>query len=186
MATFLFLHGWQGSDPEHWQRLTAAELAARGHAVRFPDFPEPDIPVLEPWLARLEEELAACEATETTVLAHSLGCYLWLHHAPVVETPVDRVLLVAPPAPSVCAAIEELSTVPLPASDPAAVARSARSTELVHGDDDPYWPDRDAGELASALDVPARRIPGGGHVNVASGYGHWPALLAWCEGAGAL
>ena len=30
MGTFVFLHGWQGSEQGHWQRLTATEIGG-GH-----------------------------------------------------------------------------------------------------------------------------------------------------------
>lgn len=183
MTAFLFLHGWQGSEPGHWQRLTAAELERRGHTVRFPDFPDPDQPAFEPWLAVLEDELRGLDPGDTTVLAHSLGCWLWLTHARRARAAVDRALLVAPPSLAVCASIEELRSVPYPPLDAAAAARAAATTELVYADDDPYWPDGSAASFAETLAIPSHRIDGGGHLNVAAGYGDWPALLAWCEGS---
>jgi predicted alpha/beta hydrolase family esterase len=180
VATFLFLHGWQGSEPEHWQRWLAAELAGRGHDVRFPDFTEPDTPDLDVWLRELREELARLAPGDTTVLAHSLGCYLWLVHAADAQDPVDRVLLVAPPSPE---AVAQIGPIDLPALDGDAVARAAGSTELVHADDDPYWPGG-AAPFAEALAIPAHELPGKGHVNVAAGFGPWPEALAWCERLG--
>jgi serine hydrolase len=61
LTTFLSLHGWQGSEPGHRQRPSAAELEGRGHTVRLPDFPDPDAPRFGPWLARLEQELRAID-----------------------------------------------------------------------------------------------------------------------------
>ena len=180
MATFLFLHGWQGSEPEHWQRWLAAELAARAHHVRFPDFTDPDTPDLDVWLAELRDELTAIEPGETTVLAHSLGCHLWLRHAADADGPVARVLLVAPPSPE---AVVQIGDLTLPPLDPDAVQRAAGSTKLVYGDDDPYWPGG-AGPFAAGLGVPAHVLPGKGHINVAAGLGPWPDALAWCERSG--
>jgi uncharacterized protein len=184
VAAFLFLHGWQGSEPEHWQRLTAAELERRGHTVRFPDLPEPDTPRFEPWLDALEAELRALDPRDTTVLAHSLGCWLWLRHALQASAPVERVLLVAPPSLEVCAAIEELRPLPYPPLDAAVTAGAARTTELAYADDDPYWPEGSAASFGAALRIPSHRIERGGHLNVAAGYGDWPALLRWCERSG--
>jgi predicted alpha/beta hydrolase family esterase len=184
MATsFLFLHGWQGSEAEHWQRWLARELAARGHAVRFPDFAAPDQPALARWLPRLSAELETLEPAGTTVLCHSLGCYLWLHHAnsTAVVDPVARVLLVAPPTTDYEELYPDLRGIPLPALDAAAVARAATSTAVVYGTDDPYFPGG-ARRIADELEIPAHELPGGGHVNVAAGYGPWPAALAWAEG----
>jgi predicted alpha/beta hydrolase family esterase len=182
VATFLFLHGWQGSEPEHWQRRLAAALADGGHDVRFPDFTDPDEPDLDVWLGELRGELGRLAPAETTVLAHSLGCYLWLRHAADAPAPVDRVLLVAPPAPE---AVLAIGAIDLPEPDRAALARAARSTELVYGDDDPYWPGG-AAPFAAALGLRARVLAGKGHVNVAAGFGPWPEALAWCERGGTL
>lgn len=182
MTAFLFLHGWQGSEPEHWQRWLAAELGARGHDVRFPDFTDPDKPDLGVWLRELRAELERLDPAVTTVVAHSLGCYLWLAHAADADEAVDRVLLVAPPSPE---AVVQIGDIALPAVDGGAAARVARSTELVYADDDPYWPGG-AASFAAALGIPARELPGKGHVNVAAGFGPWPEALAWCEAVGPL
>src|ERR671936_218582 len=79
MSSFLILHGWQGSGPEHWQTWLAGRLLSRGERVSYPELPDPG---------------------ELVVLCHSMACILWLHHARRAEAPVERVLLVAPPSPS--------------------------------------------------------------------------------------
>jgi adenine-specific DNA-methyltransferase len=82
---------------------------------------------------------AAADSGATTVLAHSLSCWFWLHHALAAEASVDRALLVAPPARDICETIPELCVLPHPTLDPDAVARAAGETLLIFGDDDPYW-----------------------------------------------
>src|SRR5436305_476946 len=69
VRSFLILHGWQGSGPDHWQTWLARRLADAGEDVRYPDFPEPDFPQVEDWAQTLHAELAECEA-ECTVLCH--------------------------------------------------------------------------------------------------------------------
>ncbi len=189
----LLLHGWQGSEPGHWQRWLDEELTTVGAQVRFPELPECDVPCPDRWGAVLHAELAALAALpgsgERVVCAHSLGCVLWFREAARVapELRVDRVALVAPPCPG--ARVAALARFYPTRADREAVAGAAGHTRLVCADDDPYCPGRGArqhwGEpLGLAVDL----LPGRGHLNVEAGYGPWPAMRAWVLGgrAGAL
>ncbi|WP_447006146.1 RBBP9/YdeN family alpha/beta hydrolase [Saccharothrix isguenensis] len=180
----LILHGLGGSGPTHWQNWLAGELAHHGGAVDLPQFSTPDQPELPVWLDELRAHLAAMLAAgpvERVVVAHSLAGLLWLHHAagPFDEAlRVDRVLLVAPPAPDY--ADEPLISGFLhPVLDPTAVRRAAVSTRLVVGEGDPYCTLSQAKELAEALRIDLDVIVGGGHLNVDAGYGPWGAVLKW-------
>ncbi|MFE2752823.1 RBBP9/YdeN family alpha/beta hydrolase [Actinosynnema sp. NPDC059335] len=180
----LILHGLGGSGPEHWQNWLAGELAHHGGSVDLPLFSSPDAPSLPAWLAELRSHLAAMPAPdsgERVVVAHSLAALLWLHHAAGEfdeALRVDRVLLVAPPAP-------DYDGEPLirdflgPRLDPTAVRRAAVSTRLVAGEGDSYCTLAQAKELAEALRVDLDVIVGGGHLNVDAGYGPWSAVLKW-------
>ena len=78
----LILHGWQNRRPDgHWQRWLADELTARGARVHYPQLPEADAPVLDDWIERLETELDDSDPDSLVVVAHSLGCLLWLAYA---------------------------------------------------------------------------------------------------------
>ena len=80
----LILHGWQNRRPDgHWQRWLAAELASRGSTVHYPQLPEPDAPVLDDWIDAVESQLRDTDAASLTVVAHSLGCLLWLAYVAV-------------------------------------------------------------------------------------------------------
>ncbi|HKN94742.1 MAG TPA: alpha/beta hydrolase [Thermoleophilaceae bacterium] len=180
---FLILHGWQGSGPDHWQSWLARRLAGRGHRVSYPELPEPDAPRLDRWLEALDTELAR-EPGGLVVLCHSLGCVLWLQHARLADgAAAERVLLVAPPSPSV-----ELPGVqgffPL-AVEPEDVARAAGSTEIVAADDDPYCPEGALQLYGEPLGVPVRVVERGGHLNTDSGYGPWPEMERWALGSSA-
>lgn len=180
----LILPGLGGSGPGHWQNWLAGELARHGGSVDVPEFTAPDEPRLDVWLDELRGHLAAVPASsahERVVVAHSLACLLWLHHAAGEfdeASRVDRVLLVAPPAP-------DFDGEPLireflhPVLDPTAVRRAAVSTRVVAGEGDPYCSLAKAKELAEALRVDLDVVVGGGHLNVDAGYGSWPAVLKW-------
>jgi uncharacterized protein len=177
---FLILHGLQGSGPEHWQSWLAGRLRERAERVSYPDLPGPDAPLLDSWLETLDRELR--DPAGLVVLCHSLACVLWLQHARRRDgAPVERVLLVAPPSP----------TVELPGArgffplsvEPADVERAAGSTRIVWADDDPYCPEGAGLLYAEPLGLPASRLEGGGHVNPDTGYGPWPAVERWCLGS---
>ncbi|WP_367131416.1 RBBP9/YdeN family alpha/beta hydrolase [Saccharothrix sp. HUAS TT1] len=184
----LILHGLGGSGPEHWQNWLAGELAHHGGSVDLPQFSSPDEPRLSTWLAELRSHLAAMPeagSVERVVVAHSLAGLLWLHHAAGDVDPalrVDRVLLVAPPAPD--HADEPLIREFLhPALSPEAPRRAAASTRLVVGEGDSYCTVAQAKELAEALRVEVDVIVDGGHLNVDAGYGSWGAVLKWVRSA---
>ncbi|HTR33648.1 MAG TPA: alpha/beta hydrolase [Gaiellaceae bacterium] len=170
---FLLLHGLEGSGPEHWQTWIAGRLEARGLAVAYPDLPDADAPRLADWLTALEAELAALPLAETTVLCHSLGCLLWLHHD---GPPVARALLVAPTQPDVeSAPAVGFRPIPRPVS-------AAASTRFVCSTDDPWCPPPRSQALADQLGAPVDWLVDAGHVNADTGFGPWPELEAWCVG----
>ncbi|MEU1518546.1 alpha/beta hydrolase [Streptomyces sp. NPDC005811] len=181
---FLILHGWQNHRPEaHWQHWLADRLTALGHAVTYPQLPDPDTPSLEAWLTALEGHLtdfAPVTASGRVVIAHSLSAVLWLHAAaralPGVTAP-DRVLLVAPPSASVVLGhpeIAEFAPPPLPG------LRLPTPTRLVAGDDDPYLPEGAQAAYGTPLGLTAAVLPGAGHLDLDAGYGPWPSVLEWC------
>jgi predicted alpha/beta hydrolase family esterase len=114
------------------------------------------------------------------VVAHSLGAVLWLHHVatPGASPRAARVLLVSPPSPQT--SIEEIADFFPPPMDVDTVRRGADGTVLVGGDDDPYLPEGIAAGYGLPLKIATTVVPGGGHVNVESGYGEWPAVSDWC------
>ena len=184
--SFLILHGYLGSGPEHWQSWLAARLRAAGERVAYPDLPDPETPSLSAWRAALAAQLPTLHG-ELTVVTHSLGCILWLHHCsePVIAAArAHRVLLVAPPSlAGAPPALAPFFPVPLEREP---VAAAASETRLVSAPDDPYCPEDAALLYGEPLGLPVDVLPGGGHVNVESGYGPWPAAESWCYGASAI
>jgi predicted alpha/beta hydrolase family esterase len=174
---FLLLHGWENHRPPgHWQWWLAEELRRRGEQVLYPQLPDPDSPRLSTWTEILHAELAQLGDGERIVVAHSLGATLWLSAAAALsrDQQVGRVVLVSPPSPTVLgryAVVEEFARAPL--------ASGTADTRLVYSDNDPYCPEG-ATTLLAGLHLDTDLIAGGGHLNPDSGYGAWPAMLAWC------
>jgi predicted alpha/beta hydrolase family esterase len=178
----LLLHGVEyHRPPGHWLHRLAEALRAQGERVSYPQLPEPDEPTLEHWLEAIAGELAALDGGERIVVCHSLSCMLWLHHCTraTSDQRVDRVLLVAPPSPSIF--WPAVASFLPPALDPAPLAAAARSgTRLVCSDDDPYCPEGAQALFGAPLELDVDLIPGGGHLSEADGYGLWPSMTAWC------
>jgi predicted alpha/beta hydrolase family esterase len=172
----LLLHGYTGAGPGHWQGWLAGRLAHLGGEVDVPTLSDPDRPVLATWLAELRDHLDAAPADlPRVVLAHGLGASLWLHHAagPIpAGQRVDRVLLVAPPDPD-WHEPDVHGFQPTPA-DPAGIRRAAADTRLVGAG--PH-----IRALAAALSIEADQIPSAGAFDPTTGYGPWPAVLAWVQ-----
>lgn len=189
---FLVLHGWQNHrPPEHWQHWLVERLRARGEQVLYPQLPAPDEPRLQDWLGVLRSELRMLGDGERVVIAHSLGCLLWLRHAALAADrgarvaaggagalPVDRLLLVCPPSTSTLpAALAPFF--PAPGDGAALAASVARRPELVCTDADPWCPEGAIATYASTLDVDVHLVERGGHLDIEAGYGAFPAVEAW-------
>lgn len=179
----VLLHGWYGSGPEHWQTWLAEQLRAAGREVRYPVLPDPETPTLLAWHAALLDALDGLPDDGFDLLAHSLGAVLWLHH---VSSPTGReaprpgrVALVAPPSPTLDA--PALATFLPPPLDIDAVRAGADGTVLVCGPGDPYCPEGAETAYGRPLKLATTVVPDGGHLNVASGFGPWPAVLDWCN-----
>ncbi|HEV7641243.1 MAG TPA: alpha/beta hydrolase [Gaiellaceae bacterium] len=179
--SFLILHGIENHrPPAHWQFLLAAQLVERGHEVRYPALPEPDAPELERWLSTLQGELATLTGEQRVVVCHSLACLLWFCAAAGGAVgPVDRLLLVAPPAservPDTGASFRVNSL------DATAVRASvAGEIAIACSDNDPYNPAGAQSLYGDPLGVRATIVEGAGHITPDTGYGPWPFAADWC------
>ena len=183
----LIVHGWQNRRPEgHWQHWLAGRLREDGADVRYPQFPEPDEPVLGAWLDLLHSELAALGdgggGSERVLVCHSLAVLLWWQAAPSLGAlQPDRVLLVAPPSADVLRGFPEVAAFAPPGIESTPLpADVAARTRLVAADDDPYFPGGAASLYADRFGLDADVVPGGRHLDLPAGYGSWPSVLAWC------
>ncbi|WP_431278953.1 RBBP9/YdeN family alpha/beta hydrolase [Leifsonia poae] len=177
--SFLILHGWDNFRPAgHWQHELALALRQRGERVEYPQLPDAAHPSIEAWRDALGEALDAASAggARVTVLCHSLACLLWLGARPADrDDVVERVLLVAPPAPGVIAGFPEIAAF---ASLPLSVGTVP--TRIAASDADPFCPDGAAAVFGEPYGIPVTIIPGGGHLERTAGYGTWPSVLDWC------
>ncbi|WP_448810728.1 RBBP9/YdeN family alpha/beta hydrolase [Agromyces bauzanensis] len=183
----LILHGWQNRRPAgHWQHWLAGELETRDVQVRYPQLPEPDAPVLGEWLDALESQLAGIDPSELTVVAHSLGCLLWMAHAArradsgATDAVARRVVLAAPAAPDVLRGIPEVAAfTPVLEGDAARRALAATALErpiIVASGEDPFCPEGAEQRYAIPLALDFVPVQGGGHLTIEDGYGPFPLV----------
>lgn len=182
MTNFLILHGLGGSTGGHWQEWLFHELKARGERVCFPQFPDWDRPRKAIWLAQLNDVMASIpEKEKLVVIAHSLGCMLWIHYAAqCLKRKVSKAILVCPPSRFLDEeAIKDFF--PLP-ENTSALAEGADRTLIVTSSTDPFLPKNSVSQYFE-YGVPCLILPGMGHINVKSGYGPWPWMIDVCLGS---
>ena len=166
MTPILVVPGLGGSDDQHWQTHLerAFPSAARVHQE---DWDRPD---LEKWLARLADAIKARPGA--VLVAHSLGCPLVAHLAAwQSDLPVAAALLVAPAdvesrrhTPDHIRCFAPIPRLPLPF--PSIVVASTN---------DPFMEFARARELAHLWRAEFFDAGPCGHMNVAAGFGSWPA-----------
>jgi len=162
----LILPGWQGSGPGHWQTRWEQK-----HGYRRVEQHDWLRPLRGDWIARLEDELLACDGPAVLV-AHSLGCIQlawWAAHSRNTAR-VKAALLVAPPE----LARPDLAD-QLPGWLPIARQPLPFPSLLVASSDDAYGSLDHARELARDWGSRLHELGPCGHINAESNLGDWPA-----------
>lgn len=177
---FLIIHGLGGSGSEHWQSWLYRELNQENCHVIYPAFTNPAAPNKNVWMEELSMAIDRIpHGHSLTVIAHSLGCLLWLHYASTQNKQIaNKVILVAPPSPRHILP-EAFSFFPVPLNRNN-LLRAAEDTLFVHSTDDPYCSLEDVTQFNN-LNLPSILLPNAGHINIESGHGKWPWILNECE-----
>lgn len=199
MAFVLINHGWTNTRQDgHWQRFLASALRAQGHQVFYPQYPDTENPVFEKWAWLLNAEIelmletrevfeaqakTAAGSNELIVIGHSLACVTWLKASANGLLPVgfrtDRLLLVAPPDPSLLGPVSSFEIDFSKFDARAAIARSTHSLTLLGSDADPWTPEGLQPTFGVPLGVEAIIIPGAKHLASGDGWGYWQGVIDW-------
>lgn len=156
----LIVPGRGNSEPEHWQSI--AESA-------FPDTQRVqqenwNAPSLDEWSRNIDSAVRAL-GHRPLVVAHSFGCLATAYAQITLGTPVGAVLFVAPADP-------ERFNIPR--------ETFAETLEqpgiLIASNNDPWLSLGSARLLAADWGIKLFNLGAAGHINVASGYGHWPLV----------
>ncbi len=165
-ADLLFVPGWSGSGPGHWQSRWQAKLST-AQRVEQDDWYKVE---RAGWSARLVA--AAAAATRPVVLvAHSAGVAAVAHAAPLLPAGIVRAaFLVATPSERAMRAIPGMD----PAFTPFPRDPLPFPSVLVASRTDPYCPFEEAADLGNAWGAALVDAGDAGHLNTASGHGPWP------------
>ena len=173
----IIVPGLGDSGPQHWQTLWEHKYAAA--RVRQDD---PDAPTPESWSARLQEVIEATPG-ELVLVGHSMGVHAvvqWARRYGGHER-VRGALLVSPPDNDDPAIQAEFPNV-LPMA-PVPMQPLPFPALVVASENDPYVTLGRAEQMAAAWDAEFIGAGEAGHLNVASGHGHWEegeVLLSEC------
>jgi len=161
----LILPGWQNSGPDHWQSRWE-----RAHGYTRVEQHDWLRPLRGDWMARLEEQLLACDEPAVLV-AHSLGCIhavAWAAHSRTIQR-VKGALLVAPPDVE----RDDLRQT-LFGWAPIALQPLPFQTVLLASSDDPFCAPQRSRQFAAAWGAEFIDAGRNGHLNAESGLGDWP------------
>ncbi|KQP22746.1 alpha/beta hydrolase [Pseudorhodoferax sp. Leaf267] len=160
----LIIPGWRNSGPGHWQTLWEQQLPDASR-VQQDDWATP---TRRAWVGAVSQAVLA-RPDPVLLVAHSLGCIVVSHLPAAVQARVQGALLVAPADPERRAVLQDFAPVPY--------QRLPFASIVVASTNDPYCPARLAGAYARSWGSALVKLPDAGHINVASGFGHWPEGL---------
>ena len=162
--------GLGNSGPDHWQ--THFECSN-------PEFTriqqrEWDAPDRRDWVAALDQALAGEDLSRVVLVAHSLGCATIAHWATAHGRAIRGALLVAPSDVETAhyAAFPTTGFAPMP------LLRLPFPSTVVFSSNDEWASPARARQFAAAWGSAVVDLGAAGHINVASGFGPWPAGLA--------
>lgn len=155
---FIIVPGLHGSGPDHWQ--THWERALSASRVEQDDWSHAD---LDLWAARIASA-SVSDPRPAVLIAHSFGCLATAAAWPRLRAVVQALLLVAPANPARFGIGDRLPRTPL-----------GVPSSLVASRNDPWMPYDAAIMLAADWQAELHDAGQAGHINAASGHGHWQA-----------
>lgn len=174
MIHTIIVPGVGGSEYDHWQSKLQRELVSCSR-VQQQDW---NLPILKDWVAQFIETLNKAQ-DPVQIVAHSFGCLTTvaaLAQHPEVTAKVRKVILVAPANPS---RFGEAGFARNSLGNYEAYFHELKinvAAEMIISENDPWLDFENAQKLAKAWKIRPRNLGQVGHINVASGFGHFPEI----------
>lgn len=177
MSPIFIFHGIQGHPGENWFPWLKKELEKNGHHVIVPAFPHPDKPLLQEWMAFMDQHQDDI-GPDSIFVGHSLGGAFALRMLESMNQQIKATFLVASVSGIMGNQFDPLVTTfnQLP-YDWDVIRKNTGYIEVIHSDNDPYITTSSAENLAGHLHAKTTIIPDGGHFNEKAGYLQFPLLL---------
>ncbi|BCX73014.1 alpha/beta hydrolase [Acinetobacter bereziniae] len=174
MIHTIIVPGVGGSDYDHWQSKLQRELMSCSR-VQQQDW---NLPILKDWVAEfVRTVLNAPQPVQ--IVAHSFGCLTTvaaLAQHPEITTKVRKVILVAPANPTRFGEAGFARNSIGNYENYFQTLNIAVPAEMIISENDPWLDFEDAQKLARAWKIKPRNLGQVGHINVASGFGHFPEI----------
>jgi predicted alpha/beta hydrolase family esterase len=168
-AHVFIIPGLGSSGPGHWQTW----LERTNPAFTRIEQREWDAPDRHEWVETLEQALAGEDLSRVVLVGHSLGCATIAHWAGQYGHRIKGALLVAPSDVETA----HYAAFPTTGFGPMPLARLPFPSKLVMSQNDQWATPARAWQFAKAWGSALVNIGEAGHINLASGYGPWPAGL---------
>ena len=174
MVHTVIVPGVAGSEHAHWQSWLQRQLMSCSRVQQR----NWHLPVLKTWIQQFVATVAPLE-DDLQIVAHSFGCLTTvaaLAEHPELQAKVKNLVLVAPANP---ARFGERGFARDSQSDYAAYFQKLPidvPTTMLISENDPWLSFEDAQQLAKAWQLTPINLGQVGHINVASGFGPFPAI----------
>lgn len=181
MKRVFIIHGWSGSPEEGWFPWLRDELRSRGIFVSVPDMPNPDEPIIEDWIHRLDEVVGNPDV-DTFFVGHSIGRQAILRYIERSGEPIGGAVFVAGWLYLQNINTDEERRISKPwletPIDLHMVRTSVPSSIAIFSDDDPVVPlEKNRSMFASQLDSRILIESGKGHIGGDDGVTILPSAL---------
>lgn len=172
------LHGTGGHPEENWFPWLKSELEQKGYEVTVPAFPNPDKPLLQPWLEEFEKYKDKINE-DTILIGHSLGGMFLLRILERLNQPIKAAIIV-----SGSAGVKPIKFYEGDYNfsngfdfDWDKIKLNAKNFIVFHSDNDPYISLGNGELIAEKLGVDLAFISNAGHFNKDAGYTKFEELL---------
>ena len=171
MRNIFIFHGTGGHPKENWFPWLKEELEQKEYKVYIPQFPNPDKPLLGPWLKELEQYKDKINE-DTILIGHSLGGLFLLRVLEELNQPVKAAIIV-----SGSAGVKPIKFYEGDYNfsdgfkfDWEKIKSNSKQFVVFHSDNDPYISLGNGELISEKLGVKLTFIPNAGHFNKDAGY----------------
>ncbi len=176
MKKVFIIHGFEGMPNGAWRGWLMQELEKEDvYACALP-MPTPEAPIQQEWVDEISRAVEMNPTDDIYLVGHSLGSTAILRYLEKVEAKIKGVVLVSGPIiKTMNRKIDNFLETPF---DFETIKTKTEKFVVIHGDNDPYVPMVDHGDICSkALNAQYIVIKNGGHLNGSAGYHILPECL---------
>ncbi len=176
MKKVFIIHGFEGMPNGAWRGWLMQELEKQDTYACALSMPTPEAPVMKEWVDEISRIVEMNKSDEICLVGHSLGATAILRYLEVTDKKLPRVILVSGPiVKTMNRSIDNFLETPF---DFETIKTKSEKFVVIHGDNDPYVPITNHGDISSkALGAEYIIIKNGGHLNGSAGYHVLPECL---------